>query len=78
MSLVDELEGSSLSDGRLTGEFLALDGGRLFETLPPFSPLNRNLRVSPFCFTETGCNVARISVRIQLRGPEVKPTSLLN
>ena len=69
MSLVDELEGSSLSDGRLTGEFLAPDGGRLFKTLPPFSPLNRNLRVSPFCFTETGCNAARISVRLNKSKP---------
>ena len=64
MSLTNELDGNSLSDCRLTGEFLELERGRLFELLLPFSPPNLNFRESPFLFIEAGFRVARISERL--------------
>ena len=54
MSLVPELQGNSLSDGRLTGEFLTLEEGRLLVTLRLFKSLNRNLRVSEFWVPRLG------------------------
>ena len=60
MSLMPEEEGISLSDGRLTGEFLALEEGRLFVTLRHFGSLNRNLRLSDFCTSRLGFKTERI------------------
>ena len=60
MSLVPELEGDSLSDGRLTGEFLTLEEGRLLATLQLFESLNRNLRVSDFWVSRLGFRTERM------------------
>ena len=60
MSLVPELQGNSLSDGRLTCEFLTLEEGRLLVTLRLFESLNRNLRVSDFWVSRLGFRAERM------------------
>ena len=60
-----EEENISLSDGRLTGEFLVLEEGRLLVTLRLFESLNRSLRASDFWVLCLGFRVERMLDRLK-------------